>query len=223
MRVSVYVLAVTKTSKYTSHLKINSNPSPRTTPSQLRNTHHHHHHYSMIATWILELSGCNGAVESLIPLFPPLPLLLHLILGLLLAHVLLPSMLLGAELLGGFVSLSLIGRGSGLGDRGGLGCGRGGGAVQGLVYLVGLWGAWGDVDQAFGFHWDAVLIVVLLLNVVLGDVLQVEVLLDLVLALGGVGGGGGGAAGLGFLPVVGVRLVGLHVLAAVVVMFHPVC
>lgn len=224
--VCLCVLAVTKTSKYTSHLKINSNPSPHTTPSQLQNTHHHHHHhhhYSAFETWALELPGCDGAVESLIPLFPPLPLLLHLVLGLLLAHVLLPPVFLGAELLGGLVGLSLVGGGSGLGSGRGLGCGRGGRAVQGFVYLVGLWRAWGDMDQTLRLHWDAVLIVVFLLDVMLGDVLQVEVLLDLVLSLGGVSGGGGyRAAGLGFLPVVGLRLVGLHVLAAMVVMFHPV-
>ncbi|MPC28105.1 hypothetical protein E2C01_021300 [Portunus trituberculatus] len=40
---------------------------------------------------------------------------------------------------------------------------------------------------------------------------KVEVFLDLVLSLGGVGRGGG-AAGLSFLSVMGVRLVGLHVL-----------
>lgn len=54
-------------------------------------------------------------MQSLIPLFPPLPLLLHLILGLLLAHVLLPAVFLGAELLWGLVGLSLVGLGTELG------------------------------------------------------------------------------------------------------------
>lgn len=128
-------------------------------------TSNHCSHHTTITTRTdpqtgdLELSGCHGAVQSLIPLLPPLPLLLHLILGLLLAQVLLPAVFLGAELLWGLVALPLVG----LGERGVLGSSREG-PMLGLVvvvvivvYLVGLWGSWGDMDQSLGLHWNAIL------------------------------------------------------------------
>lgn len=68
-----------------------------------------------------------------------------------------------------------------------------------LVHFVDLGGAGGDMDQSLRFHWDAILILVLLLDVVLGDVLQLQVLGVVVAA--GVAPGGLGALVPSGVPV----------------------
>jgi len=102
-------------------------------------------------TFDLQFPGNDGAMESLIPLLPPLPLLLCLIFGLvlslLLAQGLLPSMLLWAILLWRLVDLGLGGRRIGMRGRGGGGCSGLGQLVVTLVDLVGLRGAGSNMDQ----------------------------------------------------------------------------